>query len=139
MKSAQAVAEKFVQRASNASGDYVKGASETSKDQAQAAIAGKENYRAGITASLARGAYEKGLAKSGKQGWLEGVQKKGANRFGEGVANASGKYATNSAKFDTARNAAASLPRGPKGSPQNLNRVSAVVNALRSTKVGSTS
>lgn len=136
MKSAQSVAEKFVQRASNASGDYVKGATETSKDQAQSAIAGKENYRAGITASLARGAYEKGLAKSGKQGWLDGVQKKGANRFGEGVANASGKYATNSAKFDGARNAASSLPRGPKGSAGNLARVTAVVNALRQAKVG---
>jgi hypothetical protein len=135
MKSAQSVAEKFVQRASNASGDYVKGASETSKDQSQLAIAGKANWAAGVQSAITGDRYAKGLTKSGKAGWLRGVSQKGANRFAEGVSVSSGKYATNSGKYDTARNAAASAPRGPKGSPANLQRVGLVVNALRATKV----
>lgn len=134
MKSASQSAQKFVERASVASGDYVTGAESTSKDQAALAIAAAPNYAAGVQAAITRGAYAKGLQKSGKQGWLAGVKAKGGERFASGVANSASKYATNSAKYDQARGAAASLPRGPKGSATNLNRVSAVVNALRTTK-----
>lgn len=138
MKSAQSSAEKFVRNAGAAAGDYAAGAQNTTKDQAQAAIAAKASYAAGVTASIARGGYEKGLAKSGKQGWLAGVTGKGAERFPGGVASSATKYATNSGVYDGARGAAASLPRGPKGSAGNLQRVSAVANALRQRKTGAT-
>jgi len=139
MKSAQQVAEKFVTRAGAASGDYVSGAEQTSKDQSAAAIASKAVYQQALTASFSRGSYEKGLAKSGKSGWLAGVRSKGQDRFGTGVAASASKYATESAKFDGARGAANNLPRGVKGSPTNLARVTAVVNALRAAKTGSSS
>jgi len=75
--------------------------------------------------------------KSGKAGWLKGVKKeKGANRFAEGVASGATKYATNSGKYDSARTAADSLPRGPKGSEANFARSKAVGQALRRMKVG---
>lgn len=138
MKTAQQSAEKFVNRAGVASGDYAKGASETTKDQAAAAIAAAPSYAAGVQAAISRGAFAKGLQKSGKQGWLNGVQGKGQSRFAEGVSASSQKYATESARFDTARNAASSLPRGPKGSPANLDRVRAVAVAQRAVKTGTT-
>lgn len=135
-KSASESAQKFVERAGAASGDYVSGAQSTQKDQAAAAIAGKANYAAGVQAAITAGRYEKGLQQSGKAGWLKGVTEKGANRFAEGVASGASKYATNSGKYDGARNAAASLPRGPKGSEQNFSRSKAVGQALRKQKVG---
>lgn len=137
MKSAQQVAEKFVTRAGAASGDYLTGSEQTSKDQSAAAIAAKAVYQQALTASFSRGSYEKGLAKSGKSGWLTGVRTKGQDRFGTGVAASASKYSANSARFDGARGAASSLPRGVKGSPTNLARVTAVVNALRAAKTGS--
>lgn len=133
-KSASQSADKFVRNAGAASGDYVAGAESTTKDQSAAAIAGKANWAAGIQAAISGDRFAKGLSKSGKSGWLAGVKNKGQNRFGEGVANSAAKYATNSARFDSARGAAASLPRGPKGSAGNIQRVTAVVNALRTTK-----
>lgn len=136
MKSAQQVAEKFVTRAGAASGDYVAGSEQTSKDQSAAAIAAKAVYQQALTASFSRGSFEKGLVKSGKSGWLNGVRTKGQDRFGTGVAASASKYASESAKFDGARGAANNLPRGVKGSPTNLARVTAVVNALRAAKVG---
>ena len=136
MKTASASAEKYVNRAGAASQDYVSGAQSSSKDQAAAAIAAAPNYAAGVTAAITRGAYAKGLQNSGKAGWLKGIQEKGANRFAEGVASGASKYATNSGKYDSARNAAASLPRGPKGSEQNFARSKAVGSALRNMKVG---
>lgn len=135
-KNAQAVAEKFVNRAGAASGDYVSGSEQTTKDQSSAAIAAKAIYQQALTASFARGSFEKGLAKSGKSGWLNGVRSKGSERFASGVAASAGKYAQESGKYDGARNAASSLPRGLKGSATNLARVSAVVNALRTAKTG---
>lgn len=135
-KSASQSAEKFAMRAAGASQDYVSGAMSTTKDQAAAAIAAAPLYAQAVQASVTRGAYQKGLQKSGKSGWQKGIQDKGGNRFAEGVSGSAAKYATNSAPFDSARNAAASMPRGLKGSPQNLAKVTAVVNALVKAKNG---
>lgn len=136
MKTAQQAAEKFASRASAASGDYGKGARETTKDQASLAIAAADIHKAATMEALNAGRYAKGLQKSGKQGWLNGITSKGENRYSEGVMVAGPKYAANSAPYDSARNAAAGMPRGMKGSAANLNRVKAVMDALRAAKVG---
>lgn len=139
MKSAQQSAQKFVERASAASQDFVSGAEQTSKDQSALAIAAAPIYAQAVQAAITRGAFAKGLQKSGKQGWLNGVRTKGAERFAGGVSASSAKYANNSARFDGARGAATSLPRGLKGSETNLARVKAVVSALRIAKTGAAS
>jgi len=136
MKSAQASAQKFVTRAGVASQDYVDGAQQTSKDQSAAAIAGAAAYAAGVQAGIARQAFQKGLQKSGKSGWLAGVVKKGGDRFASGVAASADKYATESGRFDSARTAAASLPRGPRGSAANFQRSQTVGQALNRVRTG---
>lgn len=135
-KSASASAAKYVERAGAASGDYVSGAQQTSKDQSANAIAGKANWSAGVQAAITGDRYAKGLQTSGKAGWLAGITSKGANRFAEGVSGGSSKYATNSGKYDSARSAADALPRGPKGSEANFARAKAVGQALRKAKTG---
>lgn len=139
MKSASASVQKWQTKAAASSQDYVEGATTTTKDQAAAAAAAEPIYQQALQASFAKKAFSAGLNKSGKAGWLEGINEKGAANFGTGVAAAKSaqRYQTNSSKFDGARNAASALPRGAKGSPTNLNRVTAVVNALRNAKVGS--
>ncbi len=137
-KSAQSVAQKFVDRASAASQDYLKGAQETSKDQSALAIAAIPRMQSAIVKAITSGRVAKGLQASGKSGWLKGIADKGANRFAEGVSTSMGKYAVNSGKYDGARNVAANMPTGEKGSATNLAKVAAVVSALRTAKVGST-
>lgn len=136
MKSAQAVATKYVNRAGAASGDYAEGVRTTTKDQAARAIASAGIYKQAVQEAAARGAYEKGLQRAGSGAWKTGVEKKGQTRYAEGVSASVSKYVERSAEFDGARSAADSLPRGPRGSAQNLTRVQAVVSALRSKKVG---
>jgi len=133
-KTASQVSQKYADRAGAASGDYVQGAQSTNKDQAAAAIASAAIYAQATQAAITDGRYAKGLQKSGKSGWLNGITSKGGNRYGEGVSAAAPKYAEQSGKFDTARNSAASLPRGIKGSPQNITRVTTVVKALIDAK-----
>ena len=137
-KSANTAVLKWQARAGAAASDYVEGAKDTDKDQAARAIASKAIYQQALNESFTRDAYAKGLSKSGKSGWLAGVEQKGANNFAGGVSSemARSKYTTNSGRYDSARRAADALPRGPKGSAANLNRVSAVANALRAAKVG---
>jgi hypothetical protein len=134
MRTAQDSAQKFVDRASAATGEYVKGATSTNKDQSARAIGAKKIYQDALTQSFSRDAYAKGLTKSGKQGWLDGVEKKGKDRYAGCVSVSASEYATNSGKFDGARQAADNMPRGLKGSQTNLDRVKAVVTALRSIK-----
>lgn len=138
MKTANDAVAKWQTRAGSASQDFAEGAQSTDKDQAQRAIAAKEVYKTALTESFGRDAYAKGLGRSGKQGWLQGIQQKGAQNFSTGVSSnlARDKYVTNSSKFDAARKAADSLPRGARGSASNLQRVTAVANALRAVKVG---
>lgn len=135
-KSAQASAKKFVDRASVAGADYVDGVKNSGKSWSAAAKAAAGIYKSQVTKAANEGRYEKGIDKSSDAAHLKGVVTVGEARFGEGVAAAATKYATNSASFDTARSAAASMPRGAKGSPENLARVGAVVKALRAQKVG---
>lgn len=138
MKTASQVVEKWANRASQASDDYKKGANETTKDQAALAKAAIPLMKTAILKAIDSGRVAKGLDNSGKGGWLDGINQKGANRYGEGTgtAKAKTKYQTNSGRFDSARNASASMPRGEKGSATNLAKVSTVVAALRKEKVG---
>ena len=136
-KSANEAVAKWQNRAGSASGDYVEGARSTDRDQSQRAIAAKAVYQQALTESFGRDAYAKGLSRSGKQGWQAGVEQKGAANYPTGVSSelARSKYVANSSKFDSARRAADTLPRGPRGSAGNLQRVAAVANAQRAVKV----
>jgi hypothetical protein len=138
MRTASASGQRWAEGASAASSRYGEGARETTKDQASAAIAAAPLYQQGITESIAQGRYQKGLGKSGKAGWLRGVEEKGAANYGVGVTSPSAvqRYTSESGRFDGARNAASAMPRGPKGSPQNLQRVATVVNGMRAIKMG---
>lgn len=137
MKTASQSVGKWSSRTSAASSDYATGCQQTDKDQAARGIAAKEIYKQALTESFGRDAYAKGLGRSGNQGWKTGVAEKGAQNFSTGVStqSAQSKYTENSGKYDTARMAADRLPRGPRGSAQNLARVAAVANALRAIKV----
>lgn len=136
MKTAQEVASKFAQRAAAASSDYAEGARSTEKNWQQATVAAAEVHKAATLEALNRGAFAKGVQAAGNSAWQEGIETKGVGRFAEGVSGAAGKYAENSARYDGARQAAKGMPRATKGSPQNLQRVAAVVAAQRKVKTG---
>ena len=130
MKTASEVAAKFVERASAASADYGKGVETTQKDQSARAIAAKAIWKAALDKAAGEDRFAKGLQRSGTAGWKAGVKAKGETNFATGVSVSGAKYAERSAKFDAARASSGSMPRGPKGSAQNLAKVSKVVSEL---------
>lgn len=136
MKTAADSSKKYSERASAASSDYVNGAKGSGQKWQQAAKAAAENHKQAVIAAANAGRYEKGIAAASAADYENGVETKGGARYSEGVSAGRSKYEQNSAKFDSARKAADSKPRGPRGSATNLERVKLVTEALRKAKIG---
>jgi len=131
-----ASSDKWSRRASVAGPDYEAGVRNPRRSWSEGAAAADGNYKAGITASLASGAFKKGVQAAGEQRWSEKTIAKGPSRFAEGVAISKGDWEAGFAPFQRTIAALNLPPRGPKGSPQNLNRVATVANALRAVSQG---
>lgn len=86
------VLAKWKTRTVAASGDYVTGAEQTTKDPTALAIAAIPRMRANIISAIDNGVVANGLRRAGKQGWLTGIQTKGAQAFTNGVNNADVKF-----------------------------------------------
>ena len=138
MKTAQESVGKWIERGAVSVDEYLKGVRNPKRSQSASAIAAQPLMLAGVTQAVTSGRWANKLRQSGDAGHLAGVEEKGSQNYpvGIGSARAAAKFVQNSGRYDTARNAAAGSPRGPKGSPQNLANVAKVVAALRAVKVG---
>lgn len=127
-------AEKWQRRAAVAGPDYQQGVQAPRTPWAQAAGAADASYRQGVTAAANAGRYAAGVRKAGDEKWRQNALAKGPGRFAEGVQLAVGEWQKGFAPYQSAI-AALTLPaRGPAGSPQNLQRVATVAQALRQVK-----
>lgn len=118
-----------------ASAEYEAGVRNPRKDWAQETAAAEGNYEAGIQKSIQRKAFGKGVKKAGTDKWQANAIALGTQRFGPGVANATGAYESGFAPYQQVI-ASLTLPkRGPKGDPNNINRVSVIAKALHEKKL----
>ena len=134
IKDISASAGKWQRRSSVASPDYQAGVQSPRTSWAQASIAAASAFKSAVVAAANAGRYEGGVKAAGDEKWRTGAMEKGPSRFAEGVALAVGDWERGFSPFQSTI-AALTLPaRGPKGSPQNLQRVAAVAAALRQVK-----
>ena len=136
VKSGAAVAEKWARVTPQRAEDYKLGVQNPRTPWAAAAGAANERYKTGITESIARGGYAKGVAAAGDQKWSAKSLAKGPSRFAEGVAISAPEYQQAMQPFlDTI--ASTQLPaRFAKGDPRNIERVRVLAMALRKRKTG---
>lgn len=127
-------ADKWQRRAAVAGPDYISGVQNPRTPWAAAAAAAESNWKAGVAAASTRGAYSGGVRRAGDARWQAGATAKGPARFAEGVALATGEWQRGFAPYQSAIQALSLPARGPAGSPQNLQRVAAVAQALRAIK-----
>lgn len=127
--------QKYVDRASVSTPAYESGVKNPRNDWAQATKAGAENYKAGITQSLANNSFTKGVDKAGNSTWQNNAIQKGGQRFASGVQMAQNSYATGIAPYLQVIESTTLPPRYPKGDPRNLERVKAIATKLREKKV----
>ena len=123
--------DKWVKRASIASGDYQTGVLNPRRSWAEASTAAESNYKQGVVAAANAGRYGQGVKAAGDSRWKDMAAKKGPGRFAEGVAVGRDDWAKGFSPYHSAISALTLPVRGPKGDPKNLARVTAVAQTLR--------
>lgn len=125
--SLEQAADKFVRNATAASDEYAENAIAAASEWARHAAAAEQNYQAGVSAAIAKKAFSAGVNAAGADTYATGIQQKGRNHFGPGVAAARSAYAEGEAPFLQALAGLTYPPRRPKRSPENVQRVNAVI------------
>lgn len=134
IKDISKASDKWVRRASVAQPDYVDGVKNPRTSWSESAIAAHDSYKAGVQAAINKGSYVAGIKSAGDEAWAAGAEKKGADRYAQGVALAKDNWQVGYEPYAKVIADVKLPPRGPKGSPQNYQRVQAVGQALRAHK-----
>jgi len=105
------------------SGRYQRGTEGAGSKWLSGASKAEDNYKEGITKSLARGSFAKGIQEAGASAYDEGVRTKGVHNWPTGMQSAGPKYARKVAKYTSLWGAALPTSRGSRGSVQNMKRM----------------
>lgn len=127
---------RWVRRAGSAQQEYEEGVRSPRADWATATVASAPVHTTATQQALADGRFAKGVQAAGSSRWQSKALSKGAPRFGPGVADAESDYQKGVQPYLDVLNNVTLPPRGPKGDPKNIQRVIAVVTALRNKKLG---
>ena len=136
LKDTAVIAAKWKSRSGSAGPEYASGVAAPSSDWAQATAAAGDSYEQGVTGAISRKAFQKGVTAAGTPKWQAKASSIGAARYGQGVAAGGDAYASGFAPYAQTLTGLTLPPRGAKGSPQNIQRVSAVADALHRRKTG---
>lgn len=134
IKDTAAIADKWARVTPGRTQDYTDGVANPRRPWAQSTIAAKAAWADGVSQAITRDAFAKGIQSAGESKWQDNALSKGPGRWAEGVRLGKDNF---SAGFEPFRAAIAGLqlpPRGPRGDERNLERVRAVVKALREVK-----
>lgn len=134
IKDIEQSSDKWTRRASVAGADYQAGINNPRRDWEEASVDAESNYKIGVIAAANAGRYGRGVKEAGNEKWKKNAIAKGPSRFAEGVALAQEDWEYGFAPYHAAIKALKLPPRGPKGSPANIQRVAAVATALRALK-----
>jgi len=135
IKPLDTIATKWATNAGRSGAAYKTGIQNPRRSWSEATQAADENRKAGLAAADSVDAFRKGVAAKGDSGWSTDAQAKGPSRFTQGVALAKPAYTTGFSPFASIIGSLTLPPRGPKGSPENITRVSAIADALHKAKV----
>lgn len=130
-----AIAKKWSKNAGLAGDSYRDGVTSPRRSWQQSAAAADESRKAGLAEADARDAFVKGVNDAGDAKWKRNATTLGPARFRQGVANAEPEFQGGFSKYHSVISGTTLPPRGPKGSPENLERVRAITDALHTAKV----
>lgn len=130
------VAAKWARVTPQRSEDYRMGVTSPRKDWGRSTLAAADAWKSGIQAAIAAGSFSKGVTAAGTGGWQSGAVTKGVERWGPGVAIAEDKYQAGFAPYHRAIEQVQLPPRYARRDPRNLERVKAIVDALKRVKEG---
>lgn len=138
IKSLSTIANKWNKNSSSSEAreSYKSGVTNPRRSWATSAAAADDARREGLAAADARDAYVRGVQDAGDGKWKSRAQSLGPSRFAQGVQAAEQDFSQGFAPYHSVIQGVTLPPRGPKGSPENLDRVRAITEALHAAKVG---
>lgn len=134
-KDIASITAKWSNRAQAAAPDYTSGVTSTQKDWAANTAAAADSWQQGVSQAAANGRFAKGANAAGTDKWRNAAKTKGAQRFAQGVAAGSANYNAGFAPFLSVIQSTNLPPRSPRGSPNNIQRVTALAAALHNKKI----
>lgn len=135
VKDTAAIAKKYVDRAGVATKDYTDGVQGAGGAWEAGAKNGEQNFVQGVQDAIQRGAYGKGVNGSAGK-YTANAVKLGGTRYGPGVQNGAGAYASGVQPYLDKLKSLNLPPKGPRRSPQNQARANMVAMELGKLKVG---
>lgn len=136
IKTAQAIAKKWADVTPVRAKQWQEEVAATpDADWADPAVASAPNWEMGVQEAAARDGYAKGIEKS-RTKWKRKALAVGPARFGPGVRAAEGDQAAGFAPYREVIAGLTLVPRGPRGSLGNYERVREVGEALHRERVG---
>lgn len=128
------IAQKWARVAQQSGPSYEEGVTNPLRDYAAGALAANDAWKSGVQAAVGGDRFASGVRRAGKEKWSRNAIAKGPARFAQGVAIAQPDYESGFAPYREAIASATLPPRGARRSPQNLQRVNAVVQAVSARK-----
>ena len=108
------------------------------RDWEKEALAAKDRRDEGLRKAIADGRIDRGIRKTGQEGWLKATVTKGPSRWAEGVAMAEPEYRAGFAPYHDVIAKTDPGPRFATGDPRNWERSRKIGMALHERKVRGT-
>lgn len=139
IKSLSRIADKWEDNASSsqARAAYLDGVRNPRRSWEDSTAAADDARKEGLKAADERDAFRVGVREAGNQKWQDRATKLGPSRFGQGVKEAKDDFQKGFSPFHSVIAGLTLPPRGPKGSPENIERVKVIAEALHAERVGS--
>lgn len=135
IRSIAKIAEKYGRVTPGKAAELEAGLRDPKKNWAEETAAAAAAWADGVSAAVARGAFEKGVDATGQAGYLDPALKLGVKRYRDGVTYGIPKYGKKFAPFRDVIEGVTLPPRGPTGDPANLDRVRIIAAALHDAKI----
>ena len=129
------IADKWGKNAALGGDAYRDGVTNPRKSWQAATEAADESRRAGLAEADARGAFVAGVREAGDAKWKKNATILGPARFRQGVQNAQPEFSAGFSKYHSIIAGVTLPPRGPKGSPENIERVRIIADSLHQAKI----
>jgi len=129
------LAEKWARRAGAAAPDYEQGVRNPKNDWQQQTLAASQAWRTAIQQAVQENRWENAVRQTPTQEWQRKAAEKGPQRYAQGVQLARDEWAR---AWDPYRQVIESVqlpPRGPRGDPNNIQRVARIAQALHEARI----
>lgn len=127
--------DKFVKRASGASGDYQKGVANAGAKWIAGAAASEDAWAAGVSDAVSNRRFGAGVRKAGPSKFQDRASKLGPERYRTGVTEGAPEWGKGFAPHAQALSSLELGTKGMRGSEQNYQRARTVGQALRAKKL----